>query len=169
MIKEIEKIDILSLASYIAERYSKENDNKTIEEAKLHKLLYFAQRESYIRFCYPVFDADFLAWEFGPVSLDVHNAYQSGDIIRSESVKLTGDQKTIIDYVFAHYSKKEVWSLVRLTLGQECWKNARRNLPKSKKRPTNAIILKKDIAADAKYMRRRRDALRDLGYLTSES
>lgn len=40
---------ILDVAAYIVSRYSVENNGCMIDEMKLHKLLYFAQKESYIQ------------------------------------------------------------------------------------------------------------------------
>ena len=48
-------------ASYIFERYKFEF-GETIDEMKLHKLLYFAQRESIIQTGNPLVNATFRGW-----------------------------------------------------------------------------------------------------------
>lgn len=49
---------LLDVASYVYNRYRKEF-REEIDEMKLHKLLYFAQRESLIQTGKPLFTEDF--------------------------------------------------------------------------------------------------------------
>lgn len=67
---------ILDVAAYIVSRYSVENNGCMIDEMKLHKLLYFAQKESYIQTDKPLFNEKFEGWKYGPVSTDVRDAYE---------------------------------------------------------------------------------------------
>ena len=50
--------DVMNVAAYIINRYLAEY-NQPIDEMKLHKLMYFAQRESFIQTDQPLFDATF--------------------------------------------------------------------------------------------------------------
>ena len=56
---------ILQVASYIYKRYM-DDFGVRIDEMKLHKLLYFTQRECLIQKGEPMFDAQFEAWKYGP-------------------------------------------------------------------------------------------------------
>ena len=49
---------IVDVAQYVYKYYLKETDEK-IDEMKLHKLLYFVQRESYALLGKPMFNEDF--------------------------------------------------------------------------------------------------------------
>ena len=49
---------IIDVAQYVYKYYLKETDEK-IDEMKLHKLLYFVQRESYALLGKPMFNEDF--------------------------------------------------------------------------------------------------------------
>ena len=59
-------LDVIKVASYIFERYKAQEKTK-IDEMKLHKLLYFAQRECFIQKNEPLFPDRFEAWKYGPV------------------------------------------------------------------------------------------------------
>ena len=54
--------DIVKIASYISMRYQQQY-GKEIDELKLHKLRYFAQRESIIQTREPLFKDCFEAWQ----------------------------------------------------------------------------------------------------------
>lgn len=54
--------DIMNVASYICKRYVSEY-KASIDEMKLYKLMYFAQRESLIQNREPLFDAVFYGWK----------------------------------------------------------------------------------------------------------
>lgn len=159
----MKKVNVLNLAAYIKERYAKENNNEQIDEMKIHKLLYFAQREALILFNTPLFDADFHAWKYGPVLHEVRAAYKDDTILKMESLNLTDEQKTIMDYVFEQYSKKSSWSLSRLTHGEYSWKHARKGI--SEYENSDAIIPLEEIRYDAKRQLNRRNKLRELGLL----
>ena len=50
---------LMDVASYVYNRYQ-ETNGKRIDEMKLHKMLYFAQRESYIQRDEPLFEGGFM-------------------------------------------------------------------------------------------------------------
>ena len=63
---------IVDVAQYVYKYYLKETDEK-IDEMKLHKLLYFVQRESYVLLGKTMFNEDFEGWIHGPVSKEVRS------------------------------------------------------------------------------------------------
>lgn len=67
--------DLMNVASYICKRYVDEFHSR-IDEMKLHKLLYFAQRESLIQNKEPLFDAVFYEWKYGPILKEIRSAYR---------------------------------------------------------------------------------------------
>lgn len=68
-------VNVVSIASYISERYMKEYGER-IDEMKLHKLLYLTQRECMIQTGEPMFDATFHAWKYGPVLPEIRLLYR---------------------------------------------------------------------------------------------
>lgn len=115
---------VMNIASYICNRYMKENHMR-IDEMKLHKLLYFAQRESLIQNNEPLFSEQFEAWKYGPVLREIREHYKNNDFDYSYD-----DQslKPIMDKVFSEYSHVLSWSLSMISHGEESWKRARKDL-----------------------------------------
>ena len=87
------------VASYIYNRYKREN-NVSIDEMKLHKLLYFAQRESIIQTDEPLFTDEFEAWKYGPVLKEIRIHYKNDDFDKKYDNK---NLKPVMDKVFDEY------------------------------------------------------------------
>lgn len=152
--------DLINVASYIYNRYF-ENKGKQIDEMKLHKLLYFAQRESLIQNNELLFAETFYGWKFGPVLKEIRNAYKD-NLFHAEIEKdVVYRIKSIMDKVFEEYADKDSWSLSRLTHGEFSWKNSRKGIPDGAN-SDNPIDIN-DIAKDAERVRLRRAGLAKLG------
>ena len=67
-------IDVKTAAKYLIRRYEQESGS-VMDEMKLHKLLYFTQRESFILLGKPMFLEKFEAWKYGPVMRCLRNAH----------------------------------------------------------------------------------------------
>lgn len=117
-------IDVIKIASYICKRYRDEL-NTSIDEMKLHKLLYFSQRESIIQTGEPMFQAQFAAWKYGPVLVQVREGYRANTLNLMPSDEELSSYMGVLDYVFLHYAKKDSWTLSLLTHGESCWQKAR--------------------------------------------
>ena len=152
--------DAKTIASYIAHRYQAQQGER-IDEMKLHKLLYFAQRESLIQKGEPLFAEEFQGWRFGPVLPAVRDSYKNDDF--GTVPQDLGDAQPILDYVFENYAQKDSWSLSRLTHGEICWKKSRKGIAPNES-SQNAIALD-DIRLDADRMRQRRQMLDQYGLL----
>ena len=159
----MKKINVLNLAAYIRERYAKENNNETIDEVKIHRLLYFAQRETLLRYDTTLFDANFYAWKYGPVLHEIREAYENNSISTTEPVPLTDEQTIVMDYIFNQYSKKSSWSLTRLTRGQISYKYARKGIPEYTQ--SDELMSLEKIKYDAQCQLERRQALQAAGLL----
>ncbi len=121
---------------------------------KLHKLLYFAQREAIIFNKEPMFEEQFVAWKYGPVMLCVRDAYKQGqlDVMPSESD--TKRFEGVFESVFKRYANKTSWSLSNLTHGELSWQNARKGLGSEVN--GNNLMSIEDIRKDAERIRLRR-------------
>lgn len=118
---------VIKVASYIAVRYLNDFGDR-IDEMKLHKLLYFTQRESLIRKGEPMFAEQFLAWRYGPVMVQIRNAYACDMLHDLPSEEFLEENKDVFDYIFTNYAPKNAWSLSYLSHAEISWKNARREL-----------------------------------------
>lgn len=149
--------NIRNVAGYIATRYKK-NFGTEIDEMKLHKMMYFAQRESYVMYDKPLFKGVFYGWKFGPILKEVRKLYKDGDFSFTGSV----DEhfKVLMDEVFKRYASKDSWSLSRLTHGEISWKNSRIGVGENE--ASDNQISESDIILDAKRIRERSSFLSSL-------
>lgn len=143
-------INVLQAASYIFHRYQKEY-NSTIDEMKLHKLLYFAQRESLIMFREPMFNADFEAWKYGPVLVAIRDCYKKKLFIEELNEQELAKFEPVFDEVFTRYAGRSSWSLSNLSHNETSWRRARVGLSDYDKGST--IIPIDHIREDAERMR----------------
>lgn len=120
-------VGVIKVASYIADRYLKDFGER-IGEMKLHKLLYFTQRESLIRKDEPMFEEQFLAWRYGPVMVQIRSSYANDMLNDMPLDAFVEKNKEIFDYVFQQYAPKDAWSLSYLSHAEFSWKNARKDL-----------------------------------------
>ena len=152
--------DLMNVASYIYNRYESENGIK-IDEMKLHKLMYFSQRESLIQDNEPLFDAVFYGWKFGPILKEIRIAYKENSFYKEISEEVVARIIHVMNKVFEEYSEKDSWSLSRLTHGELAWKNSRVGISEGAN-SDNPMSLE-DIREDAKRIRERRVMLAQFG------
>lgn len=152
--------NLMNVASYIFNRYY-ETYGEKIDEMKLHKMLYFAQRESFIRSKKPLFSETFYGWKYGPILKEIRIAYKENSFSDSVSDDVKKRIKPVMDKVFDEYADKSSWSLSRITHGEVSWRNSRKGIPEDAS-SDNPIDIN-DIAVDAERVRRRRLGLSNLG------
>lgn len=146
-------IGILKIASYICGRYKREN-GVSIDEMKLHKLLYFAQRECIVQTGMPMTSDSFEAWRYGPVSPDVHKLFFQGQMLTGNVDDINAEYKSVLDAVFERYAKKNAWSLSTLSHGEQSWQRARAGVAYNQSCSEKLKI--EDIKEDANRVRLRR-------------
>ena len=98
--------DMKTAASYLCGRYE-ETYGQKIDEMKLHKLMYFAQRESLIRTGEPLFDAEFQGWRFGPVLPALREVYKANDFAPLEEKTDSGYPRGRIYPASPYWRKKD--------------------------------------------------------------
>lgn len=154
--------NVLTVAAYVYNRYNLAYKSK-IDEMKLHKMMYFAQRESLIQTDEALFDATFYGWKYGPVLKELRCAYRDDSFMRNVPQDVVLRIKPVVDKVFEDYAEKSSWSLSRLTHGEISWKNSRLGVPQDAN-SDNAISLD-DIRLDAIRIKERREMLNHFGLL----
>ena len=105
----------LAVAKYLNELNLKKY-GCNMSEMKMHKMMYFSQRESLIVNDNPLFDSEFEAWRYGPVLTDVRAQYSLGLLFKKESD------------VYERYSRFSAWDLSTLSHSELSWKQAREGL-----------------------------------------
>lgn len=140
---------IINIAEYICNEYQRLS-GETIDELKLQKLLYFAQRESLAINDQPLFQESFEGWVHGPVSTEVRKYFiGTGMAINVEDISI--DSKRIVNNVIEEYGRLASWKLRDLSHEEVSWRNSRIGLNESSR--GNRDILLDDIREDAKKVR----------------
>ena len=140
---------ITNVADYIIKRY-RELTGEYLDEMKLHKLLYFTQREAFAILGEPAFDGEFEGWKYGPVSRDVRNSFMNGEII-VPTQPISDSVQYIASNVIMEYGSLASWKLSELSHREISWSNARKGLAPSEN--GNRVIDLNDIKEDAKKVR----------------
>lgn len=148
----------LDAAKYLAFAYNEQYE-EVITEMKLHKLLYFAQREALIMDDRPLFTDVFEGWRFGPVIPTIR--YQFEIICSSPKPRLDAFSETVLDETLRRYGSKDPWSLSRLSHGEYSWQQSRKGI--SEYQNSNNDISIDDIRIDAKRVKERREMLSNIG------
>ncbi len=149
--------DVRTIASYVCQRYRQEY-GEHIDEMKLHKLLYFIQRESLIQKGAPLFACQFEAWKYGPVMVEIRQLYRHNLLNDQLNADAVAEYKDVFDKVFEVYAPKDSWSLSSLTHGEYSWREARKGVA-----PDGHCSVKMsvdDIMQDAERIKTRRFLLR---------
>lgn len=135
--------DMKTVASYIATRYQAEKGER-IDEMKLQKLMYLAQRENLARTDEPLFEADIEGWRLGPVLPDLRTYYKEETLTE---VKELGEDQSVVDDVYNEYVGWDSLKLSRMTHGEISWRRSRKGIPPSAS--SNNPIPLEDIRLDA--------------------
>lgn len=101
---------------------------ESMDEMKMHKLMYFAQRESLMDTDSLLFDEDFYGWKFGPVLMSVREEYRNATPYSSVVQAVDDFTSSLLEKVLARYAERSSWSLSRLSHDEVSWKHAREGL-----------------------------------------
>lgn len=99
-----------------------------MDEMKMHKLMYFAQRESLMDTDTLLFDEKFLGWKFGPVLMSVREEYRNATPYGNVTQAVDEVTRNLLEKVLTRYAERSSWSLSRLSHDEVSWKHAREGL-----------------------------------------
>ena len=140
---------ILDVAQFIFEEYKKQA-GKAVDEMKLHKLLYFAQRENIAITGEPLFQETFQGWKYGPVSPAVRENFTK-DGIYAKTNEIAAESAYILRNVILEYGALASWKLSEMSHKEISWKNSRKGMSEGAI-GTEALKLE-DIKKDAERVR----------------
>ena len=143
-------VRIIDAANYLFNEYKSISGGCLLDEMKLHKLLYLAQRESLAISGRPLFYESFEGWKFGPVSPDVRKVYSNSGI-QAITNDVSPEASIILNAILEEYGPIESWSLSQLSHQEIALKNARKGLYPDD--PGNVELKLEDIMEDAKKVR----------------
>lgn len=151
---------IIDVAQYIYEEYKRQS-GEVIDEMKLHKLLYFAQRESLAITNEPLFEENFEGWKYGPVSREVRIHYTVDGMYYKDKRVLSAESAYIVKNVILQYGALASWKLSQLSHNEISWQNARKGLTEGEN--GDSLLSIEDIRKDAEKVRPY-DAIYDMYY-----
>lgn len=127
--------------------------HKKMDEMKMHKLMYFIQRESLMYNNDILFNEDFLGWKFGPVLLSIRTEYKKLYPFNDVNGTVSDNTKKIIDSVLTRYGSLSSWKLSTLSHDEFSWKRSRDNLKASDNGNVklNIIAMKIDAIKELSY------------------
>lgn len=119
----------LCVAKQLYQMYH-ERFGEPMDQLKMHKLMYFANRESLMYSNAPLFSEDFHGWKYGPVLLSVRKAYnaQKDNPFADVNGTVCDETKHYLKDVLDRYGNLTSWKLSHLSHGELSWKMARRGL-----------------------------------------
>jgi len=141
---------IIDVAQYIYDEY-KRLSGEVIDEMKLHKLLYFAQRESLAITNEPLFEEKFESWKYGPVSREVRPHYTVDGMYYKDKRTLSAGSAYIVKNVILQYGALASWKLSQISHKELSWQNARKGLAEGEN--GDVLLLLDDIRKDAEKVR----------------
>lgn len=96
-----------------------------MDEMKMHKLMYFAQRESLMYNKEPLFDATFYGWKFGPVLKEVRSEFRMLNPFSNVEGLVSEQTKELLKCVLVRYGSLSSWKLSSLSHEEFSWKKSR--------------------------------------------
>lgn len=117
----------LCVAKALYEMYYEKN-GLCMDEMKMHKLMYFSQRESLMYNNEPLFDGTFYGWKYGPVLKEVRSAYKNNTLASESSETLSDSTLKLLKSVMERYGSLSSWKLSSLSHEEFSWKKARKGL-----------------------------------------
>ncbi len=145
-------VSVLQIASYICDRYFREYGER-IDEMKLHKLLYFTQRECIVQTGSPMFPEVFHAFKYGPVMPSIRVLYKHNSLTKMPDTKVITLYKPVFDEVFKEYAPSKPFTLVAISHAELSWQRAR--IGYSKYQSSDVPMKLDDIREDAERYKKR--------------
>lgn len=147
----------LVVAKFLNQLYM-DKHHCSMSEMKMHKMMYFSQRESLMATDSPLFDDAFEAWKFGPVLKSVRSEYKSEQMFESVDGELSEEDKALVSSVFKRYDDLDAWDLSCLSHEEFSWKQAREGLAPDE-------CGNKKLNLNAMRVDARREAIRRKGFV----
>ena len=141
---------IIDVAQYIYDEYKRQS-GEVIDDMKLHKLLYFVQRESLTITNAPMFNEEFEGWKCGPVSETVRRCYTRDGMYVEDAREISAESAYIAKNIILQYGAMASWKLSEISHKEISWRNSRKGLLEGAN--GNRPLALEDIRKDAEKVR----------------
>ena len=101
---------------------------KKMDEMKMHKLMYFIQRESLLNSKDVLFSDEFEGWKYGPSLTCVRTEYRYDSPFSDVTDGVSDCTKKLVDFVLDKYASMSLWKLSALSHAELSWKLSRKGL-----------------------------------------
>lgn len=149
----------LLAAANALNRLYQEKNGQTMDQMRMHKLLYFIQRESLIESDQPLFEEAFQGWRYGPVQPLIRSEYNKESSFDSENDTLTPDEMKLVEKIYHQYENTSTWTLSTLTHEEFSWNYARKGLEADENGTTDLPLDAIRIDAIREKMKRMSDGV----------
>ncbi len=102
-----------------------EQNGVHMDEMKMHKLMYFSQRESLMYNNEPLFDATFYGWKYGPVLTEVRSEFRLMKPFSNVEGCVSEKTLELLKSVLNRYGSLSSWKLSSLSHEEFSWKKSR--------------------------------------------
>ena len=96
-----------------------------MDEMKMHKLMYFSQRESLMYNKDPLFNGTFYGWKFGPVLKEVRSEFRLENPFSGVEGAVANKTRELLKGVLERYGSLSSWKLSSLSHEEFSWKKSR--------------------------------------------
>ena len=146
--------ETMAVAKYFNKLYVMKHGSN-MDELKMHKMMYFSQRESLMISGNPLFNDDFQAWRLGPVLLDVRKEYMTGEPFSGDYGDLDESERELVESVFNRYDSYSSWSLSTLSHSEYSWLQARQGLSYEDPGKEKMTLSAMKVDAKKEFLRRK--------------
>ena len=152
----------LSVASYLYAEYLKKVSSD-MSEMRMHKLMYFLQRESLIELGTVLFDEPFHGWKFGPVLKSVRSAYMEAKqknmpLFFQVDNDVSKEAKKLVGTILERYGGMSAWKLSALSHDEFSWILSRKGLKPDETGDVELSLNAMKCDALREYVKRRKQA-----------
>jgi uncharacterized phage-associated protein len=120
------KYEALEVSEYILYYYS-QTIKDPISNLKLQKILYYVQAKFLVEKKEPCFKEDILAWQYGPVVLEVYNEYRYNSarsiMVEESNVNIDYKDKNLIESICKSKTGYTAFQLVDHTHEEDPWQS----------------------------------------------
>lgn len=117
----------LSVAKTLYDMYYADHGSN-MDELRMHKLMYFTQRESLLQYKTPLFDEPFYGWKYGPVLHSVRKEYKKEHPFADAQEVTDSAVKKLLSSVYYRYRDVSSWRLSTMTHLELSWRFARNGM-----------------------------------------
>lgn len=126
-----------------------------MDEMKMHKLMYFSQRESLMYNNEPLFDGTFYGWKYGPVLKEARSAYMTEALFSDVKGQVSEKTKKLLKNVLERYGSLSSWKLSSLSHEEFSWKKARTGLKADDDGNVKLLLMAMRVDATRELMNRK--------------